>query len=240
MKDSGATEGGPTGAHRAPPEADRLVADIEELRRSRARLVLAADRERRAIERVLHDGLQQQLIAIAIDLRRAADLVAADPAAGRTVLDALGADVGRAIDEAASLAQTIHPPRMLEVRSLASAVRSAAEQAGVTVDVRTASVTKHPPELIDAVYRTCTEVLSAAPAGTAATITVTDAADGVRFEIAVTGGYPAGRVEGLRDRVEALGGRLMVEDDVEGGSRVTGTLPRDGPDRSRPDTGSPP
>jgi signal transduction histidine kinase len=221
------------GAGKGPPEgvdpvlrgSQRPRVEVVQLRRSRARLLLAADDDRRAIEQALHDGLQQQLVALAVDLGRAAALVDEDPAATKALLDDLRADARAAIDEAARLAQAIYPYRLQDSRGLASALRSAADRGDVAATIRVSTAATAAPEMIAGIYWCCAEALSAAPAGTRATVTVADAEGGVRFEVRVAGAYSEGGLDRLRDRVEALGGWLSVEDAGDGGSRVEGRVP---------------
>ncbi|MBA3709793.1 MAG: hypothetical protein H0W83_13350 [Planctomycetes bacterium] len=202
---------------------DRLQGEMAELRRSRKRLAEAADADRRAIERALHDGVQQYLVALAVDLRRLAELVDGDPAAARSLLDEMAANVLEALDETAQLAQGVYPP-LLEARGLASALRSAAVGAGVTavVDVQAGG---HPPEISAAVYWSWVEALSSASPGSQATVSVLDADGALTFEVVVVGHHPAGRLDHLRDRIEALDGHVSVDDMHEGGSRIHGWLP---------------
>lgn len=207
---------------------ERLQHEVVEVRRSRARVLLAADADRRAIERALHDGLQQELVALAVNLSRAASLLEKDPIAAKELLDELTADVREGIDETARLAQRIYPPLLLEVRGLASALRSAAERADVAVTIQISADASYPPDLIVAVYWCCVEALSAAPPGTHTTVSVANADGGVRFEIGVASTYPEGVLERLRDRVEALGGELFVADEKDRGSTVAATLPSAG------------
>ena len=96
--------------------------------------MLAADDDRRRIERELHDGVQQHLVALAVNLQLASGLTEADPAAAKALLDEMKHDVQRALEEAARLAQRIHPP-LLEASSLAASLRAAASSAGVTSSV---------------------------------------------------------------------------------------------------------
>jgi signal transduction histidine kinase len=202
---------------------DRLQAHVAELRRSRRRLVEAASADRRAIERALHDGVQQHLVALAVDLQRLAGLLDCDPAAARALLDGMATNVRSALDETTELARRIYPP-LLEGRGLASALRSVAESAGVTAVVDVPAVAGYPPEITAAVYWTCVEALSSASNGSQATVTVVDADDGLTFEVAVAGRHPMERLDRLRDRIEALDGRISVEEE-DLGSRVHGWLP---------------
>ncbi len=203
----------------------RLQVEMDELRRSRTRLLLAADADRRSIERALHDGLQQQLAALAFDLRRVSDTVEEDPAAARASLDALAALVRDAIAEAARLAHWIYPPRLLDMRELARAVRVAADGAGVALTVQVSTTVPAAPATIAGIYWLCVEALAEAPPGTNATVKLGDGEEGIRFDVEVAGAYSEGRLERVRDRVEALGGRLTVEDEEDGRSRVEGTVP---------------
>jgi signal transduction histidine kinase len=204
--------------------ADRLRGEVAELRRSRRRLAEAAHADRRAIERALHDGVQQHLVALAGDLRRLAGLVDGDPAATKALLDEMAANVREALDETTELAQRVYPP-LLEGRGFASAMRSAAESAGVTVLVDVSAGAGYPPEITAAVYWSCVEALSSASRGSQATVSVLDADGVLTFEVAVAGHHPEGRLERLRDRIEALDGRVRVDDGQVGGSRIHGWLP---------------
>lgn len=228
MVDVAAGEGRSEDLNELQRALERLQDEAVEMRRSRARLLLAADADRRELERALHDGLQQQLVALAVNLRRAAAMLEEDPIATKELLAEVTAIVREAIDDAAKLAQRIYPPLLLEVRGLASALRSAAERTDVTVTIQVAADVDYPRDLIVAVYWCCVEALSAAPAGTHATVSVADAEAGVRFEIGVADAYPEGVLERLRDRVEALGGELDVADEKDGGSRIAATLPLTG------------
>jgi len=203
---------------------DRLQGEVTELRRSRKRLVEAADADRRAIERALHDGVQQHLVALAVDLRRLAGLVDGHPAAAKALLDEMAANVREALDETTELAQMVYPP-LLEGRGFASAIRAAAESAGVTVLVDVPAGAGYPPEITAAVYWFCVDALSSASRGSQATVSVLDADGVLAFEVAVAGHHPEGRLDRLRDRIEALDGRVSVDDRQDGGSRVHGWLP---------------
>jgi signal transduction histidine kinase len=206
---------------------ERLRREVADLRRSRRRVVLAADADRRGIERSLHDGVQQQLVALAVDLQRLAGLVETNPSAAKALLDELTLTVRQAMDEAAKLAQRISPP-LLEVRGLASALRSAAASAAITALVEVQAGPSWPPEITAAAYWCCVEAFSAAPPGTHATVRLLGADGALSFEIAVASDYPEERLERLRDRVEALGGRLTSGAASDGGSRIYGSLPSAG------------
>jgi signal transduction histidine kinase len=203
---------------------DRVQSEVAELRLSRNRLVVAADADRQAIERALHDGVQQHLVALAVDLQRLAGLVDSDPAATKALLGEIDANVREALDETKQLAQMVYP-QLLEGRGLASALRSAAERAGVTLLVDVPAGLGYPPQVTAVVYWSCVDVLSSASRGSLATISVLDEDGVLSFEVALASLYPEERLDRLRDRIEALGGRVIVEDHQDGGSRVHGWLP---------------
>ena len=202
---------------------DRLQGEVAELHGSRKRLAEAAHDDRRAIERALHDGVQQHLIAFAVQLRRLAGLLDGDPAAARALLDEMATNVRRALDETTELAQRVYPA-FVEGRGLASVLRSMAGSSGVTVLVDVPGRADYPPEINAAVYWSCVDTLTSAPPGSQATASVRDADGGVIFVVAVAGHHGEELLDRLRDRVEALGGRFSVEED-DLGSRVHGWLP---------------
>jgi signal transduction histidine kinase len=204
-------------------DVHRLQGEIAELRRSRRRLVEAADADRRAIERTLHDRVLQNLVALAVDVRRLAGLVEGQSAATKVLLDDMAANVRETQTETTALAQKIYPP-LLEGRGFATSLRSAAESAGVTVLIDVPAGADYPPEISAAVYWSCVEALSSSSPGSQATVSVLVAEGALAFEIAVAGRHPEGRLDRLRDRIEALDGRLSVENE-DLGTRVHGWLP---------------
>jgi signal transduction histidine kinase len=203
---------------------DRLDAEVRSLRTSRRRLIEAADADRRAIERDAHDGLQQDLVALAIDLRRLSGLLDADPAAAKSLVEELSANVRQALQDAAELARTICPP-LLEARGLASALRSAADSAGVTLIVDIPPGAHYPPEITATVYWTYVNAVSSAAVASETTVTVLDDSNGLTFVITFAGQVPEDRLDRLRDRIEALDGRVSAERRTDGSSRVHGWLP---------------
>jgi signal transduction histidine kinase len=207
-----------------PGSVDRWQGEIADLRTSRRRLVSAADADRRAIEGALHDGVQQHLIALAVDLRRLAGLVDGDPVAAHALLDEMTANVRSAIAETTELAERIYPP-LLAARGFAGAIRSAAERLGVTVVVDAPTNAGYPPEVTTAVYWSCVEALSFASRGSEATVSVLDTGAVLTFEVGIDR-WPADEpLAKMRDRIEALDGRLALDDRTGGGSLVHGWLP---------------
>jgi signal transduction histidine kinase len=202
----------------------RLRLEIEQLRASRRRLVLGADADRRNIERALHSGTQQHLVALAVNLQLAAELVESDPAVARSRLEEMGRDVQRALDETARLASRIYP-QLLDLRGLAAALRSAASSAGIRASVDVTGAAGHRPEIGAAVYLCCLAALEHAGAGTSATITVRTRDGALTFEVFADNDYSDAGLELLCDRVEAFGGQLTIRSEPGRGTRVCGALP---------------
>ena len=132
-----------------------------ELRASRERLAVAHDADRRRIERELHDGPQQHLVALAVNLQLARDLMDADPLAAKALLEDMGREVQLALEETGKLAHRIYPP-LLEAGGLGAALRAAAVSAGVPTRIEVETETRYPPEIAGAVYFCCLEVLERA------------------------------------------------------------------------------
>ena len=207
----------------ASRELDRLRAEVLELHASRRRLAEIDDAERRRIEHELHQGVQQHLVALAANLQLAAGLIGADPPAARTLLEEVARDLDLALIEARDLAQQIYPP-LLDSGGLAVAIRSAAARANVPAHLDIDAREACPPEIARAVYLCCLDMLECADPGTEAAVTVRDDAAGLTFEVVAQ--CPTSDVDTvrMRDRVEALGGRLTVESLAGGATRVTGTI----------------
>jgi signal transduction histidine kinase len=208
---------------------DRLRLEVEELRASRERLVVAADADRRRIERELHDGPQQHLVALAVNLQLARQLAGPVPAAAEALLDEMGRDVQHALEEVGKLAHRIYPP-LLETGGLAAALRTAAVSIGVPTRIDVAADAGYPPEVAGAVYFCCLEVLQRAGDGARATVAVRHEEEALVFEVWEdgTGSETTVSTEVLsysRDRAEALGGQLTIQSEPGRGTRVSGSLP---------------
>ena len=204
---------------------------VERLRA--ARLVAAADAERRMFERKLHDGVQQQLVALVVNLQLARELCATDPHAAGVLLDQVGRDTRVALDGLRRLATEIYPP-LLDAGGLVVALRSAAADAGIVARVDAGAISGWDPEVVRTVYFCCLEALQnvARHAGSAkTTVSVHREAAAVVFEVADDGvGFAEsqpteGGLRRIADRVEALGGRLEIESEPGHGTRVRGSLP---------------
>jgi signal transduction histidine kinase len=213
---------------------EHLLVEIEDLRASRARLVAAADAERRAFEQQLHDGAQQQLVAVAVNLQLAGGLCETDATAARALLDEIGCDVRDALDGLRRLAAELYPP-LLDAGGLVVALRSAAADSGIVTRVEAEAFPQGRPELATTVYFCCLEALRNAAryagAGAKARVSIRVEEAALVFEIADDGcGYITGRPStgGLRrigDRVVALGGHLEIESLPGRGTSVSGSLP---------------
>jgi signal transduction histidine kinase len=204
------------------PILDGLRREIEELRASRKRLALAADAERRDIERALHEGVQQDLVGLAANLEVAAGSVDSDPAAAKALLDELRRETRRALTEMQELANRIFPP-LLESGGLVPELRAAASRAGVTARLEVDVNSSPPPEFAGAVYFCVLDAFERAPAGSSVMVRIRGEEGALAFEIDADGDLGSER-RAPHDRVEALGGQVTI---TTGSDRTTvaGSLP---------------
>ncbi len=218
-----------------------LQESLEELRtknrllqESRARIVGAADESRRRIERNLHDGAQQRLVALAVKLELA-KLKAGNPEALAQLLDALGDEVKETIEELRELAHGIYPP-LLRDAGLGQALRRAADRSNIPTRADIQIERRFSPAIEAAVYFCCLEAVQNAAkyAGpdAEATLRVTETPDHLVFEVSDDGvGFDRGAVEesqgfvNMRDRLGALGGMLTVHSTPGQGTVIRGELP---------------
>ncbi len=215
---------------------DEVQRQADELRASRARIVEAGDAQRRAIERDLHDGAQQHLVALAVSVRLARQLAEKDPEAAQGMLDQIGSDLQEAVQELRNLAHGIYPP-LLADRGLPDALSAAAGRAALPTDVVADGIGRYDQAIEAAVYFCCLEALQNAGKhageGAHATVTVREEEGALLFEVADTGaGFEleggAGRGAGfvnMADRVGAIGGTLTVDSAPGQGTRVGGRIP---------------
>lgn len=216
----------------------RLGADAakaaRELRQSRARIAAAADDERRRIERDLHDGAQQRLVALRIELGLVEDLVRDDPEGCIARVRELELNIDAALEELRSLAHGVRPP-LLEDRGLAEALASAMAAAPVRVELRTIDVRRYPPEVESAVYFCVLEavqnVAKHARGATHADVALDGSGHELRFTVRDDGpgtasARPAGMgVTNMEDRMGAVGGRLAIISRPGQGTTVLGQVP---------------
>ena len=211
-------------------DLSRAMIDLED---SRHRIAEAADLERARIERDLHDGAQQRLIALRIRLGLAAERLHDDPAGGVQDVHELEFEAERALEDLRSLARGIYPP-VLNDWGLPDALRSVAAQAPMPVHLEAVGVTRQPTELESAVYFACVEALQNAlkHAGSAAEVWIELRQTRSRLSFEVRDNGPGftpeasdGRgVRNMHDRVEAIGGNLKIESKPGHGTRVVGSV----------------
>jgi signal transduction histidine kinase len=208
-------------------QVDRQLAEV---RASRARIVEAGDEERRRIERDLHDGVQQRLVALGLALRRAAARNSADHDAADAL--ARGAEEALAVvEDVRELARGIHPAILSEA-GLASGLRALADRSPVPVEVDARLDREPPPTTAATAYFVASEALANVAKHAAATTAWIRASDDdgvlrVAVEDDGRGGVdPAGSgLRGLQDRVSALGGTFTAAARPEGGTVVTASIP---------------
>jgi signal transduction histidine kinase len=230
------------------PAKDKLVRDlaaqaglvlrnvrlIEELRASRQRVVAAQDEERRKIERNLHDGAQQQLVALQVKLRLAEGLLGRDAAKAKDAIAGLQADTSQALENLRDLARGIYPP-LLADKGLAAALEAQARRSAVPTSIHSADVGRHAPEVEATVYFCTLEALQNVAKYAAATrahirlgredghVTFEIEDDGGGFDTSATG-YGTG-LRGMADRLDAVGGSLEIRSAPGRGTTIAGRVP---------------
>jgi signal transduction histidine kinase len=213
-----------------------LLARLDDLRASRQRLVTAQDEERRRIERNMHDGAQQHLVALKVNLSLAE--AAAEPQSRvRSMLSQLKADADEALSTMRELARGIYPP-LLASDGLAAALQAQVRRMPVTVELDVDRLPRSPREVEAAVFFCCLEALQNIGKYAQATrvrlsvrlensrlaFSVED--NGKGFDLSQTRDVHG--IENMRDRLEALGGSLLVESQPGKGTRVAGQVPLEG------------
>jgi PAS domain S-box-containing protein len=229
----------PPGAEQRIAKFAELVAQAlanaearEQLSASRARIVQAADTERRRLERNLHDGAQQRLVALSLMVRLAERRLPADANASRALLADAGTEFEQALAELRELAQGLHPGILIE-RGLAPALSALAARAPVPVDLTVGLDDRLPEPVEVATYYVVAEALTnvAKYARASAARVSVERADG---ELLVTvaddgiggaDGTAGSGLRGLADRVEALGGRLELRSPAGSGTTLRARLP---------------
>ncbi|MGH2656013.1 MAG: histidine kinase [Actinomycetota bacterium] len=212
----------------------RNVRLVEELRASRQRLVAAQDEERRRLERDIHDGAQQQLVALAVKMRLVESLALKDPPRAATMAAQAKAETQQALDDLRDLARGIYPP-LLADRGLAAALEAQARKAPLPVEVDRDGVDRYPQEVEAAVYFCVLEALQnvAKYAEARATVVRLSEEDGVlRFSVTDDGrGFdvdvtPRGAgLQNMTDRLQAMGGTLEVSSTSGAGTTISGSIP---------------
>ena len=209
---------------------NELRLHIRELRESRARVSQVADAERRRIERDLHDGCQQQLIALRVKLSLAEELVSGDDSA-LELIHQISEDAESALEDLHALVHGIYPSILLD-RGLAAALKAIGRSAPMPVRVLADGTSRYPADVEAAVYFACAEALqnTAKHAGTGATarIALSHDGSGLAFEVRDDGRGFADHVNAgsglanMKDRLSAIGGRLQVTSAPGCGTSVQG------------------
>jgi signal transduction histidine kinase len=205
----------------------------DELRASRARIVEATDAERRRIERDLHDGAQQHLVALAVSVRLTRQIADSDTEAAKEMLDQIGSDLQEAVQELRNLAHGIYPPLLMDA-GLGDALHAAAQRAPQPVATNV-DVARHGTEIEAAVYFCCLEALQNAAKhapDAEVEVRVWDDGDCLRFVVADDGpGFDRTAVtaghgfQNMADRLGAIGGSVTWDAAPGRGTRVMGTVP---------------
>lgn len=206
----------------------------EDLRASRRRIVSAQDDERRRLERDLHDGAQQHLVALKLKIGLAEKLTQSDPAKAAAMLSQLGHEADETLQNVRDLARGLFPP-LLADQGIGAALNSQAPRISTQVEVIDEGIGRHSREVEAAVYFCCLEALQNvskyARAGSV-TIRLWLSHDDLRFGVEDDGvGFDTGNsrsgsgLQNMRDRVEAAGGDLSVTSTVGAGTRVEGRVP---------------
>ncbi len=220
-------------------ENQRLAADVAnlvgEMRATQARAAASADDARAQIERDLHDGAQQRLIALRIKLHVAAERSGEAAPDATEQLNQLGTEVQLAIDELRAFARGVFPPG-LAVFGPVPALKQIARDAPISTTVSGANLVRYGPEVERAIYFCCLEALQNtykhAHTATAAHVRIAARGRELTFEVTDNGaGFDAGTVaagagiRNMHDRVASLGGSLRIDAARGEGTRVTGVIP---------------
>jgi signal transduction histidine kinase len=215
---------------------DEVRRQADELRASRARIVEAGDAQRRRIERDLHDGAQQHLVALAVSVNLARQIADSDPESAKAMLEQIGSDLQEAVQELRNLAHGIYPPLLMD-RGLAEALSAAAGRAALPTGVEADGIGRYPQQVEAAVYFCCLEALQNAAKhageGSEAMVRVWEddgsllfevRDDGAGFDLASRAHEGHGFVN-MGDRVGAIGGTLSVESAPGQGTAIRGRIP---------------
>jgi signal transduction histidine kinase len=211
-----------------------LRARLADLQAAQKRLVTAQDGERRRLERNIHDGAQQQLVALAVKMKLADTLVARDPAAARVLLEQLRQETTQTLEDLRDLARGIYPP-LLADKGLLAALQAQARKSTVETTVQGDGIGRFDQDVEAAVYFSCLEALQNVAKYADAHRVAIHLANGdgrVTFEVRDDGvGFvPTARgmgtgLQGISDRLGALGGSFEVHSAPGAGTTVTGSVP---------------
>ncbi|HET9248424.1 MAG TPA: sensor histidine kinase [Actinomycetota bacterium] len=212
----------------------RNAALVADLRESRRRIVAAQDERARKLERNIHDGAQQQLVALSVKLGLVERMLRTDASAAEAMVAEAKADTNDALENLRDLARGVYPP-LLADQGLAAALRSQARKAAIPVEVEPDGIGRYPEETEAAVYFSCLEALQNVAkyaAATSATVRLAQSDGSLVFEVIDDGrGFDPEAAErgsglqGIADRLAALGGTLAVRSSPGRGTTIAGSLP---------------
>jgi signal transduction histidine kinase len=213
---------------------DEVRKQADALRESRARIVASGDAERRRVERNLHDGAQQHLVALAVNLRLAKDIIVDDQEAGLEMLNQLAGEVQETIQELRELAHGIYPPLLVD-SGLVEALRAAGNRNPLPVTIVADGIGRYSSETEAAVYFCCLEALqNAAKHAPEAHVEVRlwEESGGLLFTVADDGpGFDPAKAQrghgyvNMADRLGAIGGTVRWDSEIGKGSQVRGSVP---------------
>jgi signal transduction histidine kinase len=215
----------------------RNVRLIEELRDSRRRIVAAQDERAKKLERNIHDGAQQQLVALAVQLRLADSLIERDASKAHDLLADLQGRTSQTLEDLRDLARGIYPP-LLADQGLPAAIEAQARRSPVSVTVDPDGVGRYDQDVEAAIYFACLEALNNVAKyadASSARIRLWQEDGQLGFEVSddgrgfdVTSARSGSGLQGISDRIEAVGGSVRVASSPGSGTRLSGWIPIDG------------
>ncbi|MGA3354521.1 MAG: histidine kinase [Acidimicrobiales bacterium] len=213
---------------------EELKRQADELRASRARIVASGDAERRRVERNLHDGAQQHLVALAVNLRLVKDIVVEDPEGAVEMLEELGTAVQDTIQELRELAHGIYPPLLVD-SGLAGALRPVVNRSPLDIELMIEDIGRYEGDIEAAIYFCCLEALQNAgkyAQDAHVTVRIWKESGGLLFAVADNGpGFDVRKAQhghgfvNMMDRLGAIGGSVRWESEVGRGTQILGSVP---------------